>query len=320
MKKTRLNKRQEQRINELQKSRSAMQGLVLTQYGQVAEVETISGDTKGQIFRCYQRSNLPTLVPGDQVSFEPGEPEGVIVSALPRSNVLQRPNRFNALKPVAANVDRMLLLLAPQPQAHLNLIDRYLVAAVHSGLEVTLVLNKCELEGFSELTSLVQPYSKIGYRVFEISCKTSSGIKSLEKHLNAEDGAKTSICVGQSGVGKSALVNALLRQEVTREGNLSVLAEKGRHTTTAGRLYHLPQGGHLIDSPGIREFSLWHIQPEEVFSGFIEFQEFLGQCKFRDCKHLPEDSCALWEAVSNGKVSKARLQSYQHICMSMQQE
>ena len=146
-----------------------------------------------------------------------------------------------------------------------------------------------------------------------VSSKTSKGIDELQEFLVGQ----TSIFVGQSGVGKSALINALLPGVNTLEGSLNKTKETGRHTTTSARLFHFPAGGDLIDSPGIREFGMWHMSPEEVFNGFVEFQNFAGLCKFRDCQHKQEPSCALKTAVEIGKIHVQRMQSYQQILQSL---
>jgi ribosome biogenesis GTPase len=134
--------------------------------------------------------------------------------------------------------------------------------------------------------------------------------------LHARLNENTSIFVGQSGVGKSALINALMPGVNTLEGELSQAAEKGRHTTTSARLFHFPEGGDLIDSPGIREFGLWHMSPEELIQGFREFRPYLGLCRFRDCKHASEPGCRLLAAVEAGEVRRERLNNYRQILES----
>jgi ribosome biogenesis GTPase len=146
-----------------------------------------------------------------------------------------------------------------------------------------------------------------------VSSKSGKSINELQAYLEG----LTSIFVGQSGVGKSALINALLPAVNTLEGSLSKSKEKGKHTTTSARLFHFPGGGDLIDSPGIREFGMWHMSPEEVINGFVEFQEFIGHCKFRDCQHKLEPGCAIKNAVADGKILEQRIQSYQQILHSL---
>lgn len=293
-------------------------GVVISHFGQQIEIEALEGDRRGQMFRCHQRGNLEPLVAGDRVLWRPGEPVGVVEALLPRRNLLSRPSPFTGLRPVAANIDNIAVVIAPVPQPFANLIDRYLVAGEHMGVSPVLVLNKLDLldalepEQRAGLGALLALYEGIGYRVLRVSSKTGTGLDDLREALKAH----TSIFVGQSGVGKSALVNALLPGVNTLEGELSGGEIKGRHTTTAARLFHFPEGGDLIDSPGIREFGLGHLEPEQLLAGFVEFRPFLDRCRFRDCKHGLEPGCRLREALERGEISPARMDSYLQILQS----
>lgn len=292
-------------------------GIIISHFGQQLDVEALEGDKQGQIFRCHQRSNLEPLVSGDYVIWQEGDTLGIVVANLPRSSVLKRPNNFGELRPVAANIDNIVIVIAPIPQAHSNLIDRYIVAAENIGIRPILLLNKEDLinpDDLQTLDDLLAIYTKIGYTTLKVSCKTPTGMDALKSQLNDQ----TSIFVGQSGVGKSALINALLPDVNILEGVLSEAHEQGRHTTTAARLFHFPDGGDLIDSPGIREFGLWHIKPEEVINCFLEFQPYLGLCKFRDCKHQREPKCRLLEAVENNEINPQRMHNYKQILESLE--
>ncbi len=334
MKKKHLNRRQLWRIQKIQDDYAARaerkhepsesqddlgaeeKGLVISHFGQQLDIEALEGEFAGGIFRCHQRSNLEPLVTGDHVIWRRGEPTGIVIANLQRSSLLQRPNNFGELKPVAANIDRIVIVIAPEPQAHANLIDRYLVAAENSKLTPLILLNKFDLlKGNQkvELKELLNRYSSINYETLMVSSKSGKSINELQAYLEG----LTSIFVGQSGVGKSALINALLPGVNTLEGSLSKSKEKGKHTTTSARLFHFPGGGDLIDSPGIREFGMWHMSPEEVINGFVEFQEFIGHCKFRDCQHKLEPGCAIKNAVADGKILGQRIQSYQQILHSL---
>ncbi|MDZ7782993.1 MAG: small ribosomal subunit biogenesis GTPase RsgA [Halioglobus sp.] len=285
------------------------EGLVIAHHGKQVVVESESGIPR----RCHLRANLEGLVTGDRVVWCESEPTGVVVAQLPRQNELSRPDARGALKPVAANIDQMVIVVAPVPQPHANLIDRYLVAAETLAIEPLILLNKSDLldeapQPGEDVTDLLAPYPAIGYRVLQ-SCNRPGAKAPLAAALRG----RVSVLVGQSGVGKSSLVNTLVPQADVAVGELSANRGKGRHTTSTARLLHLGCGGSLIDSPGIREFGLWPMHHSELAWGFREFRRFLGNCRFRDCNHEREPGCAILEAVASGAISERRLQSYRHI-------
>lgn len=294
-------------------------GLIVAHFGVQVEVEALQGECAGQIFRCYLRANLPTLVTGDRVAWRAGSRgDGVIVAQHPRHSELCRPDPHGRLKPVAANIDQLIIVFAPLPEPHANLIDRYLVAAQHAGIQPLLLLNKADLltpDNAPALTALLDVYRRLGYPLLEVSSQQGTGLEQLRHHLDE----RISVFVGQSGVGKSSLINRLLPGVELKVGELSELTGKGTHTTTTARLFHFPGGGQLIDSPGIREFSLSHVSRAEVETGFIEFQDVLGRCRFRNCRHEQEPGCALLQAVADGRILPQRLASYRHILASLPQ-
>ncbi len=295
------------------------EGLIISHFGKQVDVEAREGDKAGQIFRCHLRTHLGQLVTGDRVIWRAGLEHGVVVAALPRNSELVRPTNHGELKPVAANIDRIIITFAVEPQPFANLIDRYLVAAELSEIEPVLLLNKADLitdDNREEIEELLSRYTKIGYRVLTASTTHEQG---LERLLAELDG-KISVFVGQSGVGKSSLINVLLPGVDIKVGELSEQTRKGKHTTTTARLFHFPHGGDLIDSPGIREFALWHIEPDKLLDGFIEFRPFIGHCKFRDCKHEHEPGCAILSAIENGRISASRMDSYQRILNSLAEQ
>lgn len=284
-------------------------GRVITRYGVQADVE----DNNHSISRCLLRQNLPTVVCGDRVVWQAGNNQsGVIVAVEARESVLERPDADNQLKPVAANINQILIVAAPLPALDIDLINRYLVAAEMTNIPPVLVINKIDLlqaHSFDKLKKRLKVYEEIGYTIIYTSCKKEHGLDDLINHLKD----KTSILVGQSGVGKSSLIQALLPDEELRVGALSESSGLGRHTTTTTRLYHFPEGGELIDSPGVRAFRLGHASQEQLIDGFIEFRPYLGQCKFSDCQHKVEPECAIIAAVEANKISRERYDSYQRI-------
>ena len=286
------------------------EGLVIAHFGVQVEIEALEPELQGQHYRCYIRANLPALVTGDRVVWRPAnQGAGVIVAQLPRHSELCRPDMRGQLKPVASNFDQIVIVFAPLPEPHANLIDRYLVAASHAGIKPLLLLNKADLldgEHGGKARELLSVYKKLGYAILDVSAEAGDGLDQLQELLKD----KISVFVGQSGVGKSSLVNRLLPEAQMAVGALSELTHKGTHTTTTARLFHFDSGGSLIDSPGIREFGLAHVDAADVEAGFIEFAEFLGHCRFRDCSHEHEPGCALLEAVADDKISEPRLDSF----------
>ncbi len=290
------------------------EGLVVAHFGTQLEVEAPTGERH----RCHLRANLEGPVTGDRVVWRAGEPTGVVVAQLERASALCRPDPQGRLKPIAANIDRIILVIAPRPEPHANLVDRYLVAAEATGIEPVILLNKTDLldsdpELRATMDDLLALYPGLGYRILHTSSHRG-GLSELYEALRDH----TSVFVGQSGVGKSSLINALLPEAALRVGELSELTGKGTHTTTTARLFHLPSGGTLIDSPGIREFGLWHMSREQVEQGFREFRPFLGSCRFRDCRHRQEPDCAILAAAERGDISPQRLESYRLIVAGLE--
>ncbi len=291
-------------------------GLVIANFGNHIAVENAQGD----IHCCVARKKVGTVICGDQVRWSPqNEGLGAIVDVLPRTSILSRPDRRNKLKPVCANVSQLAIVNAiPSSDNNTNtrLLDQYLVASELSGIEAIIVINKADLINSNRLTDLkaqLRRYSDLGYPVIFSSATTQVGMSELRNRLHH----KRSVLVGESGVGKSSLINILIPDLDIRIGALSSASGKGRHTTTTTTLYHLACGGEIIDSPGVREFGLWHITAPELEDGFKEFREYKGRCKYRNCKHIGEDGCAIAMAVDEGKIDPNRLSSYREIMNSL---
>lgn len=334
MSKRRLSKQQLARISENQRKELGQEGFasddaqtslekcngrVISHYGQHLDVESLLDGEEGRLIRCTQRSNLPKLVTGDLVVWsDDGADGGVILALGQRRNCFGRPSADGQFRAMAANIDSVLVVFASSPTPHVSLIDRYLVAIEQLQLNAVLVLNKLDLlkqEEMSELDNILSLYESIGYPLYKVSAHDGRGMDELEQALATQ----TTILVGQSGVGKSSLLNKLSKGELTEVAPLSEAWEQGTHTTTTSSLYHMP-GFDLIDSPGIREFGLGHINKQQVFEGFIEFRPFAGSCKFRDCSHRTEPGCAIQAALENGQINAERVESYFRIIESLDEQ
>lgn len=284
-------------------------GLVISYFGNSVAVEAASG----QVFQCHLRRNQELPLVGDRVIWQLEQDNtGIVLAIEPRRSLLarghERGDGQGKMKAIAANVDAMIIVMAPPPGFSEHLIDRYLIAAEILDLQPIIVLNKIDLldEKLRQAAAdRLAPYRQVGYTAVLISALTEEGLLDLAALLKN----KTSVLVGPSGVGKSSIITDFVKQDIRTQ----VVSAKGagKHTTTATRLYHLPNGGHLIDSPGVRDFSLWSVSEEEVLKGFKEFQVFMTGCKFRDCKHTVEPGCAVQKALADGKISAARHASYQ---------
>ena len=289
-------------------------GQLVARYGHQADVLADDG-----VHRCHLRSNLGSVVTGDRVVFRAGDDTGVIVAREARDTELRRPDKYGDLRSVAANINQVVIVIAPRPEPHGNLVDRYLVATENLGADAVILVNKVDLledpGNAAMMDELLAPYPALGYPVIHTGAR-SGATDELAPLLRDH----TSILVGQSGVGKTTLVNALLPDADQRVGALSEERQKGRHTTTTSRLFPLPGGGTLVDSPGIREFGLWHMDRADVESGFREFHDVIGHCRFRDCAHNSEPGCALEEAIAAGRIHPNRVASYRHIVASLDED
>ena len=288
--------------------KTSCEGLVITRYSRHAHVE----DTKGHAIHCAIRSHISSLVAGDRVIFQPeGPSQGSILEVMPRHTVLSRPDEQGQLKAIAANISQMMIVIAPLPQVSWLLLDSYLVMAETLKLNPYIILNKIDLDDASIQQYLLKNYEPLGYSLIFTSIKFQD-LNGLQKTLRQQ----TSVFVGQSGVGKSSLINHLLPKEAAniRTGELGHHSQFGCHTTSNSHLYHIPAaGGDIIDSPGIRELSLGTLPAASVALGFREFKPYINHCKYRNCNHMNTPNCAVYEAVKSRQISQKRYENYAKI-------
>ena len=331
MGKKRLSQRQKERIQAIQARRReklavraermladrsqeiAREGRVVVRHGQNPLVQ----DRNGGIHHCLIRQNIGHVVCGDRVVWQAtGEEEGVVTALLDRESALVRPNYSGEERPLAANITQLVIVLAPLPEPSQYLLDQYLVTAETIGVNALIAVNKSDLftaETRAAFDHDFGHYAGIGYPLIHISARFEHGLDPLVGRLARE----TSILVGQSGVGKSSLVNALLPDIDAQTGRLSETSGLGRHTTSASTLYNLPDGGYLIDSPGVRSFRLTALDRSQLEAGFREFRPHLGRCRFSNCAHEQEPGCALIAAVESGEIHPQRLANFLHMASAV---
>lgn len=299
----------------------AINGRVISRFGKQAIVET--ADEQRTLHKCYIRRTIKSVVCGDNVMFRPSltdeeRDRGVIEDVFDRKSTLSRPDFYDGVKPIAANIDQIIVVGSIVPALSTHIIDRYLVACEHAEITPVIVINKVELldeESLDMVYDMLSVYHNIGYKVVLASCKTQQGLEELSTLLID----KINVLVGQSGVGKSSLINQLLPESDEVVGEVSGNSGLGTHTTTAAKLIPFNLGGELIDSPGVREFGLWHLPVADITNGFIEFRPYIGGCKFSDCTHNNDPGCLIREAVEKGEIDEDRYDSYLKIVDSLDQ-
>ncbi len=292
-------------------SSDSLQGLVLRVHG----LECIVQTTGGQVYRCAVRrilKNMATdqrhvVVAGDRVSFRPeGTNQGLILRIEPRRGTLSRTSRSRR-HVLVANVDQILIVTsAAHPSIKPNLIDRFLITAEQNELDACIVVNKCDLVDPSILQPLIGSYAQMGYRVMMVSATQGWGMHAFRDLLKD----RQSVIVGQSGVGKSSILNLIepgLNQRVQAVSNEN---QKGKHTTTTAEVFPLTMGGSIVDTPGIRQFQLYDIAPAEIAGLFRDLRPFASLCRFPNCTHLHENECKVKDAIADHRIDVRRYESY----------
>ncbi len=298
-----------------------LQGMVLRVHGLDCVVRVPSGD----IYRCAVRrllKNVATdqrhvVVAGDRVTFRPeGTAQGLIVRIEPRRGTLSRTSRKRR-HVIVANVDQIVIVTcAAEPTIKPNLIDRYLITAEQNQLDASIVINKCDLIEPAELQPLIGNYAQLGYRVFMVSASRGWGIDRLNRHL----ATRQSVIVGQSGVGKSSILNAIEPGLKQRVQAVSQDNDKGKHTTTTAEVFPLSLGGSIVDTPGIRQFQLYDIAGAEIAGLFRDFRPFASHCRYPNCNHLHESDCAVKDALADHRLDVRRYDSYCQILEGLDEE
>ncbi len=302
------------KLSQLSDLSDTKQGLLVSRYGEQADIVDLADHQK---YRCYLRQNLGSPVTGDKVTFRLAtNNQGIVEAIHERESVLQRPAQNQGVKPVVANISRVFVVMAPLPDFSAVLLDRYLVAVNNANIEVIIVINKWDLESEIEKQQIqdqLKIYQQLGYNVILVSTKTDLGLDILKEAAIDHK----SILVGQSGVGKSSIINRLFQEQSSLVNEISENSRLGQHTTTASKLFFFENHqGFIIDSPGVREFGLWHMDQKTIANGFVEFEGIIGSCKFRDCQHTKEPGCEIIKAVENGRINQQRWNNYCNIIAS----
>jgi ribosome biogenesis GTPase / thiamine phosphate phosphatase len=285
---------------------AAFDALIIAVYGR----DLLVRDATGAELRARPKGRRMNIVCGDDVRCERDatHDEVIVTEARPRKTALYRSNMRGEAEAVLANISRLFVVLAPKPAPDLFVVDRYVAAAASAHIVPTLVLNKQDMPIDAELSTALTVYQKAGYTVLKCSAKAGDGVDAL---IESNAGSVAAL-VGQSGVGKSSLVRQLVPLAQAEVGELD-RDEEGRHTTTTSRMFDLPRGGHLIDSPGVRDFSPAIDKLDSRTMGFIEVERLAPGCRFQDCQHMREPQCAVQKAVESGQLDARRYESYRRM-------
>lgn len=270
-------------------------------------------DSDNGIHRCQLRSKRNQRpVCGDWVDWLADDTGNVIEAIKPRRNVIERGDFRGHPRPLAANIDLLILVIAPEPAPDSLLIDRYLVLARTADIPLIIWLNKTDLltaGNEAQIDTLIERYELLGVEIHRGSAMDADAMD----RARALTQSKTVILVGQSGVGKSSLTQALIPSLDIRTGDISAASGQGRHTTTETTLFTREDNGALIDSPGVRTLRLDHLTPHEITAGFTDIAAVAGDCRFRDCRHDAEPGCAVTAALKDGELTAARIANWRRL-------
>lgn len=281
----------------------SISGRIIAAHGRHYLAET----PDGEIIECVPRGKKSEIACGDMIEFKlTGTEQGVVERIMPRTSLLYRSDAFKQ-KLIAANVTQLIVVVASEPSFNDELLARCLLAGHEQHLEMLIVLNKSDLPQVAAARAQLAPYAKIGYRVMELSAK-----QNVEPLLPYLDG-HLSVLVGQSGMGKSTLINALIPEAQAATREISTVLDSGKHTTTYAKLYHLNATSDLIDCPGVQLFGLHHLDFATLERNFPEFLPYLGECRFANCSHSHEPDCAIRKATDEGIIDRRRLELFQQI-------
>ncbi len=310
MARRRLSQHQKKRIVDAQKAfvndnTNSIDGLVISHHGGKISVELADGEQ----IESAAKSNLGSIVCGDRVVLEQSTTNNYRILAIkPRNNLLQRMDGFGHIKSVAANITQLVICIAVKPEPNLFLLDQYLLSAEQQNITPVILLNKIDLllKKNEDPFGISKIYGSIDYQIIPVSIKGRLGLDRLRSLFDDN----ISVLSGVSGVGKSSITAALLPQEEIKIAEISEVNEEGRHTTRTSRLYHLPNNGQLVDTPGVRGFNPLLDSTQQVSAGFKEVTRHSENCRFSNCRHLNEPQCAVIKAVADGQIAESRYQNF----------
>lgn len=286
---------------------SGQQGLIVASFGRRFLVECADGRVRD----CVTRGKRNDFACGDRVDIlVQNDGEGVIEKCAPRKTLLHRSDQWKE-KLIAANVTQMIMVVAPVPSFDLDVLDCCLAAAEHAGIQPLIVLNKADLPESAGCETKLALYTTMGYPMLKLVA--TQGVDALRPHLTGQ----CSVLVGESGMGKSTILNALVPQAAALTREVSASLGTGKHTTSHARLHHLDAQSDIIDTPGVQAFGVHHLGVDGLAAAFPDFRPWLGQCRFRDCRHLEEPGCAISAAHNSGKIDTRRLAAYRRLAQEI---